>query len=155
MLGARSPTERFRLLEAALLDRLRRARPGHRAVRVAMGTLHSGGNEVRVADLAALVGLSRRRFIQVFETEVGVTPKLYARLQRFHRVKYSIATLGAPSSWAALALDCGYFDQSHMIRDFVEFSGMSPTGYLQSRTGAAMFDHFVHTYPGEREAAAE
>jgi len=155
LLEARSPSERFRLLEAALLGRLRRARPGHRAVRAAMDTFRNGGNDVRVADLATLVGLSRRRFIEVFETEVGVTPKLYARLQRFHRVKYGIATLGGPSSWAALALDCGYFDQSHMIRDFVEFSGMSPTGYLQSRASETMFDHLVHTYPGERQAATQ
>jgi AraC-like DNA-binding protein len=155
LLEARSPGEQFGLLEAALLGRLRRARPGHRAVRAAMASFRREGNDLRVADLAALVGLSRRRFIEVFETEVGVTPKLYARLQRFHRVKYSIATLGGPASWATLALDCGYFDQSHMIRDFVEFSGMSPTAYLHSRSGEAMFDHFVHTYPGESEAAAQ
>lgn len=155
LLHARSPGERFRLLEAALLARLRRARPGHPATRAAIDTFGVTGNAVRVADVAAMVGLSRRRFIEVFETEVGVTPKLYARLERFHRVKHSIATLGGPESWAALALDCGYFDQSHMIRDFVEFAGMSPTGYLQSRTGETMFDHFVHRYSGEREAAAQ
>jgi AraC-like DNA-binding protein len=147
LLEAGSPSERLRLLEAALLRRLLRARPGHPAARAALDAFRAGGNDVRVADVATVVGLSRRRFIEVFEREVGLTPKLYARLQRFHLVKQRIATLGEPPSWAAFALACGYFDQSHMIRDFVEFSGMSPPSYLQGRTGETMFDHVIHAYP--------
>ena len=147
LLEAGSPSERFRLVEAALLRRLRRARPGHPAARAALEAFRAGGNAVRVADVATIVGLSRRRFIEVFETEVGLTPKLYARLQRFHRVKQHIAALGEPQSWATFAVACGYYEQSHMIRDFVEFSSMSPVSYLRGRTGETMFDHVVHAYP--------
>jgi AraC-like DNA-binding protein len=147
LLEASTPSERFRLLEEALLRRLERARPGHPAVRAAVDVFRAGDNDVRVAEVATIVGLSQRRFIEVFEREIGLTPKLYARIQRFHRVKQHIAALGKPPSWVTLALACGYFDQSHMIRDFVAFSGMSPTGYLRSRTGETMFDHFVHAYP--------
>jgi AraC-like DNA-binding protein len=135
-------------VEAALLRRLQRVRPGHPAARAAVAAFGALGNQVRVAEVAGSVGLSRRRFIEVFETEVGLTPKLYARLQRFHRVKQRLAALGGPKCWATLALEHGYFDQSHLIRDFVGFSGISPTSYLQSRTGETMFDHFVHAYPG-------
>jgi AraC-like DNA-binding protein len=154
LLEADTPSERFRLLETALLRRLRRARPGHPAARAALAAFRAGGDSVSVADVATLVGLSRRRFIEVFETEVGLTPKLYTRLQRFHRVKQRIATLGGPPSWAAFAIDCGYFDQSHMIRDFVEFSGMSPTSYLRGETEATRFDHLVHAYPREPRRSA-
>jgi methylphosphotriester-DNA--protein-cysteine methyltransferase len=129
------------------MRRLERARPGHPAVGAALDAFRAGNDGVRVAHVAAVVGLSQRRFIEVFEREVGLTPKFYARIQRFHRVKHRIAALGKPESWATLALACGYFDQSHMIRDFVAFSGMSPTGYLRSRTGETMFDHVVHAYP--------
>jgi AraC-like DNA-binding protein len=152
LIEADSPSERLRLVEAALLWRLRRARPGHPAARAALDAFRTGGDDVRVAEVAVVVGLSHRRFIQVFEREVGLTPKLYARLQRFHRVKQRIATLGEPLSWAAFALACGYFDQSHMIRDFVEFSGMSPASYLRGRTDETMFDHLVHAYPGHHGA---
>jgi methylphosphotriester-DNA--protein-cysteine methyltransferase len=147
LLEASSPSERFRLLEAALLRRLRSARPVHAAVRAAVAALRDGGNGVRVAEVAAAVGLSRRRFIEVFEREVGLTPKLYARLQRFHRVKQLMATLGGPASWASFAIACGYFDQSHMLRDFLEFSSMSPASYLEGRTEETLFDHVVHAYP--------
>jgi AraC-like DNA-binding protein len=154
LLEARSHDERFRLLEAALLRRLRRARPGHPAARVAVAAIRAQRNRVRVGDLATSVGLSRRRFIEVFEAEVGLTPKLYVRLERFHHVKQRIAMLGEPPSWAKFALDCGYFDQSHMIRDFVEFSSMSPTSYLRGETDLTQFDHRVHAYRHPAEPAA-
>lgn len=146
LLEARSPAERFRILEAALLQRLRRARPGHPALRVAIAALGAGGNGGRVAEVAEAVGLSRRRFGEVFEREVGVTPKLYARLERFHHVKQRVASLGSPPNWATFAIECGYFDQSHMLRDFVEFSTLSPAGYLQRIADETRFDQLVHAY---------
>lgn len=152
LLEARSAEARLALVEAALFARLRRARASHPAVREAVTRLHGGGNGARVAEVATAVGLSHRRFVEVFEREVGLTPKFHARLQRFHRVKQRIATLEAPPSWAAFALECGYFDQSHMIRDFVEFSAVSPEAYLRSREGEARWDHLVHNY-SEREDA--
>jgi AraC-like DNA-binding protein len=94
LVEASSPRERFCILETALLCRLRRARPGHPAARVAVETFAAPGRELRVRDVAASVGLSRRRFIEVFEREVGLTPKLYVRLERFHRVKQHVAALG-------------------------------------------------------------
>jgi AraC-like DNA-binding protein len=147
LLAVGSSSERFRLVEAALLQRLRRARPGHPAARAGVEALRAGGNAVRVAEVATGVGLSRRRFVEVFEREVGLTPKLYARLQRFHRVKQHLAVHGGPPCWATFALTSGYFDQSHMIREFVEFSAMSPAAYLRCRTGETMFDHLVHAHP--------
>jgi AraC-like DNA-binding protein len=146
LLEAGSPRERLGIVEAALLARLRGARPQHPAARAAVAAFRSGGNEVRVAEVATAVGLSHRRFVEVFEREVGLTPKFYVRLQRFHRVKQLVAARGEPSSWATFAIDCGYFDQSHMIRDFVEFAGMSPKGYLEGRSSETTFDHFVHAY---------
>lgn len=151
LLEARSSSQRFRVVEAFLLGRLRRARSTHPAARAAVAAFRAR-HDVSVAEVATLVGLSHRGFIDVFKREVGLTPKLYARLQRFHRVKERIAALGGPPSWAAFALACGYFDQSHMIRDFVEFSGISPTGYLRTRADETLFDHVVHAYrqPGKR-----
>jgi AraC-like DNA-binding protein len=155
LLEVRSPSERLHLVEAALLRRLRQARPGHPAVRAAVVALRDGGGGARVAEVAAAVGLSRRRFIEVFEREVGLTPKLYARLQRFHAVKQRIAARGGPSSWATFALECGYFDQSHMLRDFLEFSSMSPAAYLLGGADETSFDHVVHAYPGRPRASRD
>jgi len=74
--------------------------------------------------------LSQRRFIQVFTTEIGMTPKLFCRVQRFQRV-LALLRLTTAVDWARLAVDCGYFDQSHMIRDFLAFSDFSPADFLR------------------------
>jgi AraC-like DNA-binding protein len=146
LLEAGPPSAQLRSLETLLLSRLKRARAGHSAVRVAVSALRTANNAARITEISKLVGLSHRRFIELFEREVGLTPKLYARLQRFHRVKQRIARLHSAPSWASFALECGYFDQSHMIRDFVAFSGMSPASYLRGRSQETMFDHAIHAY---------
>ena len=77
-------------------------------------------------------GLSHRRFIEVFRDQVGLTPKVYWRLQRFRQVLQRVHR--APRvEWADLALECGYYDQAHFIRDFRAFSGLSPSAYLAQR----------------------
>ena len=78
------------------------------------------------------IGLSPRRFIEVFSQQVGLTPKRFCRVQRFQHVLRSIYTRDSVD-WADLALTCGYFDQAHFIHDFRAFSGLSPTAYADQR----------------------
>lgn len=121
------PLERFRFLENALIARLSDPPTRHGAVARALGLLMRTHGRATVRDLAKAVQLSQRRLIEVFTTEIGLTPKLFGRVLRFQR---ALALSNAPGfDWARLALDCGYFDQSHLIRDFVEFSGISPSDY--------------------------
>jgi AraC-like DNA-binding protein len=126
---SRTSAERFQLLHAALLRRLGHGVEKHYAVSAALQMFgkNQGGPIVREA--AKYLGLSQRRFIQVFKAEVGMTPKLFSRIQRFQQTRTSIQQNPSPN-WATLALDLGYFDQSHLIREFLEFSGLSPTDYL-------------------------
>ncbi|HEY0818112.1 MAG TPA: DUF6597 domain-containing transcriptional factor [Rhizobacter sp.] len=95
-----------------------------------------------VAALAQGVGRSHRHFIDRFSAEVGMTPKLFQRIQRFQRAFTLAANPQAPG-WAPLALDCGYADQSHLIRDFAEFAGMTPSDYERSRSAAVKSDHIA------------
>jgi AraC-like DNA-binding protein len=126
---ARTSAERFHLVEEALLDRLCRGIEHHYAIPAAleMFTNNHGGPVVREA--AKHLALSQRRFIQVFKTEVGMTPKLFSRIQRFQKTRLSIHRDPSPD-WASLAIDLGYFDQSHLINEFREFSGLNPTDYI-------------------------
>lgn len=140
LLEATSLEARFQLIESALLRRFIRARPQHPAIATALQVLRG---DVRVSEVAALVGLGRRRLRDVFTCEVGIAPKLYARLNRFHGVKAHVAALQVPS-WATLAANAGYADQSHLIRDFIDFAGVSPSDYFRSRTGETRIDHQVH-----------
>jgi AraC-like DNA-binding protein len=129
---AATPAERFRLLEEALLARLFRPLIHHDAVSVALdafGRMDAGST---VQEVARRVGLSHRRFIQIFSAEVGITPKLFCRIQRFQRTIAMVRQIATPD-WAQVAGDCGYFDQSHMIRDFLAFSGLSPAAYVRQQ----------------------
>src|SRR5262249_6251326 len=104
---------------------LRRSPPRHGAVPVALDAFERADAAVTVRDLARRVGLSQRRFIQLFTAEVGLTPKLYGRVRRFQRARELVREATEPD-WAKVAVACGFFDQSHLIRDFREFSGLSP-----------------------------
>jgi AraC-like DNA-binding protein len=99
------------------------------AVRFALDAL-GGSSPTTVRNVCDRVGLSHRRFIEVFKAEVGLTPKLFHRVQRFQRILALAREYRAPD-WSRLALDCGFFDQSHLIRDFVEFSGFSPEDFAR------------------------
>jgi AraC-like DNA-binding protein len=145
LVEARAPEARFGLLERWLLRRLPRRRPSHPALRLALQAFEI--EDQRIAEVADHVGLGRRRLRDVFTCEVGVSPKLYARLRRFHRVKEQVARLGAPPVWADVATACGYFDQSHLIREFVAFAGITPVDYVRSSTTTTRLDHQVHALP--------
>jgi AraC-like DNA-binding protein len=122
-------TDRFELLEEALLSRLRHGLEKHYAVSTALEMFVKNQPRPAVREIAKYLGLSQRRFIEVFKTEVGMTPKLFSRIQRFQQTRTLIQQNHSPN-WAGLAVDLGYFDQSHLIREFLEFSGLSPTDFL-------------------------
>jgi len=124
LLGATRPIDRFRVLEAALVRRLLGISSRAAVVPYALAAL---GRETAtpVHDVAQRTGLSHRRFIEVFKTEVGLTPKLFQRVQRFHRVLRHVQRTPTVQ-WSRVAVDGGFFDQSHLVRDFVEFSGFTP-----------------------------
>jgi AraC-like DNA-binding protein len=137
---AATPAERFALLERALAARLDGPPERHGAVPVALDAFGQSRPGVRIRDVARRVGLSQRRFIQVFVAEVGLTPKLYSRVQRFQRARASVRMTPAPD-WAQVAVACGYFDQSHLIRDFRSFAGLTPEEYLSPRSEHVLHNH--------------
>lgn len=135
---------RDQLLEAptpeAALDALEDAlrlvsidRSCHPAVAFALDRFRARPAPVRVSDITAAVGLSSKRFIERFRSDVGVTPKRYCRLLRFREAVGVAHRLSGPQ-WAALAASCGYVDQSHFIHEFREFSGITPGTYERLRT---------------------
>ena len=138
---ASTAAERFQLLEQAFISHLFRPMEHHYAVSTAL-ELFGRQIAATVRDAARNVGLSERRFIQVFKAEVGVTPKLFSRVQRFQRTRAIIHQQGKAADWAGIAMECGYFDQSHLIREFLGFSGLSPAAYLRQYNH--FFDQHMH-----------
>jgi transcriptional regulator GlxA family with amidase domain len=143
-----TPARRFRILQDALLSRLVNRSEPHPAVLSALDYFRRNPSRPIVGNVAREIGLSNRRFIDVFNFQVGVKPKLFLRIQRFQRVLRS-AHLLPVVDWGQVALEQGYFDQSHLIRDFVAFSGLSPADYLRrlhefrsDGTDPIEFNHF-------------
>lgn len=87
-----------------------------------------------IAQLAQDAGISLRQLERRFRLQVGVPPRQYANVLRFRSV-FDILSNNAKPDWVGLALGAGYFDQSHMIRDFHRFLGCSPTAFLTQLRG--------------------
>lgn len=133
--------ERFAVL-ASFLDELR-----HRSdplVTRALALLDAGADSPSVSGVASELGLSERQLERRFLARVGVTPKRFATLRRFERV--AARAKSAPSLTAA-ALEAGYYDQSHFIREFRRFSGASPGEFLARDVG------FVQSAPRRKESS--
>jgi AraC-like DNA-binding protein len=124
--------ERFAIVDDFLLRLLDDARSPVPSVTRALHRLHESGGTVPVGAVAAEIGCSRRHLIGRFREQVGVTPKLFARILRFQRV---VALVDARTSmgWAEIAQACGYYDQAHMIRDFNQFAGGPPSEFARRR----------------------
>jgi AraC-like DNA-binding protein len=138
--AAATHRERFRVLEKALLARVTDGRSGRPIVQAALRQLEQGRSSVR--EVVAGSGLSHRHFVSLFKDEVGMTPKLFSRIHRFQRT-IAMARERTVTDWAALAVECGYYDQAHLIRDFVAFAGSAPGEYLRQQGHPAKDHHVV------------
>lgn len=132
-------SERFAILDQALVRRLDAARPASPDVAWAWGRLVESGGRLPVGELCEELGCSRKHMLRRFKEQIGVAPKTYARVLRFQRAVHLLGHRdgaswidagerggGREMSWSEIALECGYFDQAHMNRDFRQFAGASP-----------------------------
>ena len=95
------------------------------------------GGRARIEDVVAKSGLSTSQFQRRFATQVGMTPKLFARTIRFDRAL--VARRGAPNRpWTDIIHELGYFDQAHFIRECHAFAGLPPSS-LVGEWGNAFF----------------
>jgi AraC-like DNA-binding protein len=137
LLGAGSAESMFTVLERCLLEQLVRPLELHQGVEYAVRQFGQGA---RVAAVTEQIGLSSRRFIELFRRQVGLAPKLFCRVRRFQRLLRAIHQRN-DIDWVQVALECGYYDQAHFIHDFQVFSGLTPSGYRAAAT--AYINHVV------------
>lgn len=129
LLEAETPEARLDVLERLLLAEAVRGLERHPAVDFALREFLAVPQARTIAEVTGQLGLSPRRFIEVFSEQVGLTPKLFCRVRRFQEVLRQIHLEKRPD-WTEIALSCGYFDQAHFNRDFRAFSGLSPSAFL-------------------------
>lgn len=133
LLERKDPAMRLGLFEDWLLAQAGRRDPPHYAVRWALRRMQDTNGQVEVQALAAELGYSRKHLAQLFQREAGLTPKALSRVLRF---SHALSRLRdpRPPQWDVLAQDCGYYDQSHLIREFQSLAGHAPTEFLRRAT---------------------
>jgi len=145
-LGALSSWEdRFALTDAWLARRCAAASRVDPEVAWAWHRTVAGRGTVRIERLAAELGWSRKRLWSRFQAQIGLPPKRAAKLVRFdHAVHRLVAGQGA----AGVAADGGYTDQSHLHRDVVAFTGLTPATVVDEPFLAV--DDIAWGWPGPR-----
>lgn len=136
-------------VEAALTARLLRGSFDSSSIRLAERIVRSAGR-ISVDQLATDAGISSRQLERRFLREIGIGPKLLGRILRFQQVFRAVERVD--SAWAAIAVECGYYDQAHLIRDFTQFAGQTPAVLLADQsalteafTRKTRMSHFSNT----------
>lgn len=138
--AADAPHEMLTLLEDELRRRLREI-DGLDVVRHLSSAIAATGGAVPIRDLGVTSRASSTYVARRFKAIVGVTPKRLARSYRFTFTVLAI-DVAAPIDWAEVAASAGYFDQAHFVHEFREFTGLTPTRYVDVRR------RFLREHPG-------
>lgn len=137
LLEARSLQQRLALLEAYLLDRLTKG-SNHlnkfSLVNKIMQELQQADFFENMNQVALRHGVSLRHLQKIFQEYTGLSPKLYSKIHRFQNSLIKVAQ--KESSLTSIAYECGYFDQSHFIRDFKAFTGLAPSSFSPENSSA-------------------
>jgi transcriptional regulator GlxA family with amidase domain len=116
-------SDRVAAIEAVLIDNLIRSNLNSQTLSLAAKIVECRGL-VSVDQLAHEAGISARQLERRFLNEVGVGPKLLSRIIRFQQVFRAVESCEV--AWAPVAVECGYYDQAHLIRDFNQFAHQTP-----------------------------
>jgi AraC-like DNA-binding protein len=123
---------KFLFLENYLLKQYGNGLHDNPFVDFMISEISSAPNMSRLQQLSEKTGYSQKHVIHIFKNLVGVTPKSFLRITRFQKAVFEIENQ-RQVNWTSLAFDCGYYDQSHFIADFKNFSGFTPVQYLEHK----------------------
>jgi AraC-like DNA-binding protein len=114
------------IVESFLISKLKKLKPEDPFDFAIQEIIKRNGN-IGMDEVAALSCLSFRQFERKCMEKIGIAPKLYARITRFSKA-YRMKEMNPTLKWTGIAHANGYYDQMHMIRDFKEFTGVTPSG---------------------------
>lgn len=122
------------VLAKGLRDKLRQGmKRSAPATHYAVGRIVAAGGQVSIEKLTPSLAASSRHLRRLVREHVGIGPKQLCRVMRFQRLLRSMNNLEEPD-WVSLALECGYYDQAHMINEFRELGGLTPGQFHMART---------------------
>jgi AraC-like DNA-binding protein len=128
--------EKVKLLEEFVLRHYNENKPVPDYIDYAANVIIEKNGMIQIADLLQNVFMSRRNFERKFFKKVGLSPKYYARIRKMAYLTNLIAGK-KKVDWVTLFSQCEFYDQSHFIKDFIEFTGRSPQQYLEENAELA------------------
>jgi AraC-like DNA-binding protein len=140
---APSLEDAVRRIERVLVARLSKHRQDIDGVMNAVRLIRASGGRVSVDYLSEQMGISLRMLDRRFNAIVGLPPKVLSRIVRFQRALKMLESRQDKPDWVEIALECGFYDQSHFIKEFKAISGKEPTSY--SNETHLMSDHFTRS----------
>jgi len=123
-----NPLAKLKAVESFLSQRFMNRFIPNEYIHFAVGSILSLPQSCTLAWLTQEVGYSQKHLIKIFKDHVGITPKAFVKVSRFQNIILEIEK-SHDLHWSTLALDAGYYDQSHFIHDFRHFSGFTPAQY--------------------------
>jgi AraC-like DNA-binding protein len=125
LLEARTAEAMFRVMETALIKHMTNPEAPDPAIPWAARALEQG---TPVSAVTSELGLLPKTFVRRFRAQTGLSPKRYSRVRRLQRM---LGSLGDPAAadWSEVAAEHGYADQAHLIHDFRNLTGLTPTAY--------------------------
>jgi AraC-like DNA-binding protein len=123
---------RIHLLEEWLISRLSLGKERHPIVPASLALLREAGGRVSIPALAQRLVISQRQLERLYQNQVGMSPKQYARLLRVETARLALRR-GSIESTANLAIELGFYDQAHFIHEFSEVVGITPYRYMERR----------------------
>ena len=139
LLDAESTRQQIELVESFLLKRVSQFTAKLEKVTLVQKVMSEMKQESffdNIANVAAKYGITSRYLQKIFINYTGLTPKLYGKINRFQNSLVLLAKQN--SSLTSVAYECGYFDQSHFIREFKSFTGVAPSAFSIEHSSAIL-----------------
>lgn len=133
--SARDGVAAAAILEQAIAGRIALADAPHAHARLALDAAERLGT-ASISAIADELDVSERTLRRVFRDAIGMSPKAFAKLARFHRA-LGAARVHLDAGWASIAAEAGYYDQAHLIAEFRDITGVTPRALLRELQGSA------------------
>ncbi len=124
---AKTPEQMIHLIEAFLLKKLDKAKDPL-PIDHTFNLLIASPQQYTIDQMAGMACVSVRQFERQFLSRIGTPPTMFIRQARFAKA-YRLKRVLPQLSWTAVAYECGYFDQMHLIREFKLFTDATPSTF--------------------------
>ena len=90
--------------------------------------ISESSDSIAIEKMASLTCLSISQFERRFLQFTGITPKFFTRINRFHKA-YQLKDQNPKMDWLRVAVEAGYYDYQHLVKDYKEFTGVTPNEF--------------------------